>query len=76
MKIQFYWTRHLEKFGSQTIVAAIDFKKYENGEYVCVSNSSKKIIRKNPIDWAVECADRGAGEIILTSIDKDVYGGI
>ena len=59
------------KFGSQTIVAAIDFKKYEDGEYVCVSNSSKKVIKKNPIDWALECADRGAGEIILTSIDND-----
>ncbi len=60
-----------KKFGSQTIVVCIDFKKYDNKKYKCVSFSGKKIHNKNPIDWAKECADRGAGEIILTSVDKD-----
>ena len=60
-----------KKFGSQTIVIGIDFKLDNNGNYSCVSNSSKQIRDKNPLDWAVECANRGAGEIILTSIDND-----
>lgn len=60
-----------KKFGSQTIVVSIDFKKYGGKNYKCVSFSGKKIQNKNPLDWAKECADRGAGEIVLTSIDKD-----
>ena len=58
------------KFGSQTIVVGIDFKKV-NGKYLCVKNSGKNIIDKDPLDWAGECYKRGAGEIVLTSIDKD-----
>lgn len=59
-----------KKFGSQTIVVCIDFKKFDK-KYKCVSFSGEKIHDKNPIDWAKECAERGAGEIILTSIDRD-----
>tara|TARA_Y100001958_G_C21049438_1_gene416193 strand:+ start:95 stop:853 length:759 start_codon:yes stop_codon:yes gene_type:complete len=58
------------KFGSQTIVVGIDFKKV-NGKYLCVKNSGKNIIDKDPLDWAGECYKRGAGEIVLTSVDKD-----
>lgn len=58
------------KFGSQTIVVGIDFKKI-NGEYKCIKNCGKKIMDIHPKKWADECVNRGAGEIILTSVDKD-----
>jgi len=58
------------KYGSQTIVAGIDYKKVDN-ELLCFSSSGKKPEKKDPISWSKECADRGAGEIILTSIDND-----
>ena len=38
---------------------------------MCASHSSKKEQDKKPINWANECANRGAGEILLTSIDND-----
>ena len=60
-----------KKFGSQTIVVGIDFKKIDNKNYKCFSHSGEKIENKSPIEWSKECANRGAGEIILTSIDKD-----
>ena len=58
------------KFGSQTIVAAIDFKKTK-GEYRCFKNSGREMVNRDPVEWAKECAKRGAGEIILTSIERD-----
>ncbi len=59
-----------KKFGSQTIVAGIDFKKFD-GQYFCVSKSGKFKEQVHPIDWAIKCEDSGAGELIITSIDKD-----
>jgi len=59
-----------KRFGSQTIVAGIDFKKI-NGDYKCFKNSGREIVNKDPVKWAYECTERGAGEIILTSIDND-----
>lgn len=59
-----------KKFGSQTIVAAIDYKKID-GNIKCVSKSGKIKEEVHPLDWAAKCEDLGAGELILTSIDKD-----
>ena len=59
-----------KKFGSQTIVVGIDYKKQGN-KYVCFSKSGEKKENLDPIDWAKQCEDSGAGEIILTSIDHD-----
>ena len=60
----------VKKFGSQTIVAGIDYKKFD-GKYFCVSRSGKVKEKVHPVDWAVRCEDSGAGELIITSIDKD-----
>ena len=58
------------KFGSQTIVAGIDYRLVD-GKYYCFSNSGKNLEKIDPISWAIECFKNGAGEIILTSIDRD-----
>jgi cyclase len=60
-----------KKFGAQTIVVGIDFKEVGRNTFKCVSHSGKKIENVDPISWAIECAERGAGELIITSIDKD-----
>ena len=52
-------------FGSQCIVSAIDAKKIDNEYYVFI-NAGIKLI-----DWAKEVEQRGAGEILLTSMDYD-----
>ena len=59
-----------KKFGSQTIVVGIDYKKVDN-KFRCFSNSGEKIEDEEPLSWAQKCADEGAGEIILTSISND-----
>ncbi len=59
-----------KKFGSQTIVVGIDYKSVD-GKILCFSKSGSTIENKDPISWAIRCADEGAGEIILTSIEKD-----
>ncbi|MEO0560636.1 MAG: imidazole glycerol phosphate synthase subunit HisF [Chloroflexota bacterium] len=57
-------------FGSQCIVVAIDPKRID-GEWVVHINGGRKPTDKRAVDWAREVAERGAGEILLTSMDRD-----
>lgn len=59
------------KFGAQCVVASIDTRRHEDGSYSVFSHSGSRDTRKDPRSWARELADRGAGEILLTSIDRD-----
>jgi cyclase len=58
------------RFGSQAVVIAIDTRR-EGGEYRVFGRSATARDRRDPVGWAREAADRGAGEILLTSIDRD-----
>ena len=60
-----------EKYGAQCVVVSIDYKLNDKGEYRVYINNGQKETSKHPIDWALECERLGAGEILLTSIDKD-----
>ena len=57
-------------FGSQCIVVAIDVRK-ENGSYQCYSHAGKKKQNIEARKWAKLMEDKGAGEILLTSIEHD-----
>lgn len=57
-------------FGSQCIVVAIDAKKIDDEYYVHI-NAGKKNTGIKLLDWAKEAERRGAGEILLTSMDYD-----
>ena len=59
-----------EYFGSQCIVVAIDAKYVDNDFFVFI-NAGKKNTGIRLIDWVVEVEKRGAGEILLTSMDAD-----
>lgn len=59
------------RFGSQCVVASIDALQFADGRYSCYSHSGKVDTGKDPVEWAKELACRGAGEILLTSIDRD-----
>jgi len=63
-------TRGARAFGSQCIVVAIDSKRVKNGHEVFTHAGSKPSGRET-IAWAKESERRGAGEILLTSIDAD-----
>lgn len=61
-----------DKFGSQCVVLAIDAKKRENGEgYTIYKHGGRLDCGIDCIEWAIEGEKRGAGEILLTSMDCD-----
>ena len=58
--------------GSQCVVVSIDTKQKKNGKgWECYSRAGTENTGKDVINWAKEMEDRGAGEILLTSIEKD-----
>lgn len=56
--------------GSQCVTVSIDVKKVDDG-WRCFSHAGKNSTGHDVIDWASEMVDRGAGEILITSIDRD-----
>ena len=63
-------TRAAERFGSQCVVASIDAKREGSGWRV-YTRGGRQRTELDAVQWAIECASRGAGEILLTSIDRD-----
>ncbi|MGN0458343.1 MAG: imidazole glycerol phosphate synthase subunit HisF [Eubacterium sp.] len=59
------------KFGSQCVVCAIDAKRRENGGWEVYLNGGRIPTGIDAVEWAVEAQERGAGEILLTSMDQD-----
>ncbi len=58
------------KYGSQFVVAAIDARN-ESGRWVVTTHGGKRASDKELFSWAKEAVDRGAGEILFTSMDHD-----
>lgn len=59
------------KFGSQCVVAAIDAKRRKEGGWDVYINGGRINTGLDALKWAVEAEQRGAGEILLTSMDCD-----
>lgn len=64
-------TEGAEKFGSQCIVVSIDCKRVAPDRWEVFVHGGRKPVGKDAVDWAVEAVKRGAGEIVLNSIDAD-----
>ncbi len=58
------------RFGSKVSVVAIDAKQTESG-WVCLLDGGNTLSDKMLLDWAYEAQERGAGEILFTSMDHD-----
>ncbi len=58
------------KYGSQFVVVAIDAKQID-GRWLCTTHGGRKLTELELFSWAREAADRGAGEILFTSMDHD-----
>ncbi len=58
------------EFGSQCVVVSIDAAT-TGGVFRVVVKGGREATSRDAVSWARECADRGAGEILLTSIDRD-----
>lgn len=65
-----------KRYGSQAVIIAIDAKRVEAGlqsrlQYAVYARSGQATANRDAVEWAREATDRGAGEILLTSIDRD-----
>ncbi len=60
-----------EKFGRQCIVVAIDAKRVAPGRFEVFTHGGRKPTGLDAIDWTRRMTDAGAGEILLTSMDRD-----
>ena len=59
-----------ERFGSSTIVVAVDAKRVDN-HWECFTHGGRKATGIDAVEWAKRMADYGAGELLLTSMDAD-----
>jgi cyclase len=64
-------TAAAERFGAQCVVASIDAKQNAEGVYKVWVKGGREETPLEAVAWAQECVARGAGEILLTSIDRD-----
>ncbi len=62
--------RAAERFGRQCVVISIDARHAPNG-YEIATHSAQVRVPRDPIAWALQAQELGAGELLLTSIDRD-----
>lgn len=60
-----------QRFGSQAVVVSVDAKSGANGSHEVFTHGGRKPIGRAVLDWVREAEQRGAGEILLTSMDRD-----
>jgi len=63
-------TRLAARYGSQAVVVAIDAKR-DGNRFRVFARSGSTSTNRDAVEWAVEAEARGAGEVLLTSIDRD-----
>ena len=59
------------RYGAQAVVLAIDARQGGPGAWEVFVHGGRTATGKGAVDWAREAADRGAGEVLLTSMDRD-----
>jgi len=65
-------TRIADRYGSQAVIVAIDAKRdAARGGFAVYARSGQRAADRDAVEWAREAESRGAGEILLTSIDRD-----
>jgi cyclase len=58
-------------YGSQAVIVSIDVRKNFLGKKIVYTRAGRKSVSLDPVTWAKETESRGAGEILLTSIDRE-----
>jgi cyclase len=64
-------TRLADRYGSQAVVVAIDAKRGADDGFAVFARSGTSSAGRDAVEWAREAESRGAGEILLTSMDRD-----
>lgn len=70
----FFISKAANRFGSSTIVVQIETQKRAEGIYEAFTNNGRESTGIDALDWAKQVIDLGAGEILLTSVDRDGTG--
>ena len=60
-----------KEFGAQCVVSSIEAKKKTNGNWEIYVNNGRDSTGINALDWARKCEDLGAGELFVTSVDRE-----
>jgi cyclase len=63
-----------EEFGSSTIVAVVEAIRQPDGGYLCFTNCGREYTGVESVSWAKRLAELGAGEIVVTSVDREGTG--
>lgn len=64
-------TEVAKRHGSQCVISSIDVRRIDKGQWSCFSHAGTHNTGRDAIAWAREMEDRGAGELLITSIDRD-----
>lgn len=65
-----------ESFGSQAVIVSIDVRLNRWHQYIVYTHNGKRKLKVDPVEWAKHVEKQGAGEILLTSIDREgTWGG-
>ncbi|MDE2731980.1 MAG: imidazole glycerol phosphate synthase subunit HisF [Bacteroidota bacterium] len=64
-------TQGAEEFGSQCMVVAIDVKRISGGRWEVYTHGGRRPVGIDGLAWAAEAQERGAGELLVTSMDRD-----
>lgn len=67
-------TNIAERFGSQAVIVAIDAKQREDGHWEAITHGGRTATGCDAVAWAKEAESLGAGEILVTSMDRDGTG--
>lgn len=63
-----------EKFGASTIVVAIEAIKQADGSYLAYTDNGREFTGLDVVEWAIRVEELGAGEVVLTSVDREGTG--
>lgn len=67
-------TEAAHKFGSSTVVVSIEAIRQPNGEYLCFVDNGREHTGVEVVKWAKQVVEMGAGEIVITSVDREGTG--
>jgi imidazole glycerol-phosphate synthase subunit HisF len=68
-------TNAASRYGAQCVVVSIDVRTSADGVPIVVRDHGRVVTGRSAIEWAREAVDRGAGELLITDVDRDGSGG-
>ncbi|MCB2102954.1 MAG: imidazole glycerol phosphate synthase subunit HisF [Rhodobacterales bacterium] len=64
-------SRIADRFGNQAVVLSVEAKHQPDGTWEAYYDNGRERSHRNAVDWVREAVDRGAGEVLVTSVDRE-----